>query len=264
MPLTTQYSTLQRVINAFPLTGAGTFELAGAGSLTVVTTVVESSTVAEHRFRGAVVPPLEDFDAVQRHLQRAMDEVARAVNPVRSIADGGTGLQEVTTGALVTGSDATSMETVAIGPTHSVLVSSGGMPAWSSAPPKWQRFTVASTDFATAATTNTKTIYALPARSVIHAAVIKHSVAFLGGAITAYTISVGISGTPTKYTPALNVFVAASNTGFAQSATGLNSVENMGASTNILATATSTTANLNAATQGAAEIWLLVAALPAS
>lgn len=108
----------------------------------------------------------------------------------------------------------------------------------------------------TAATTNSITLFTLAAAGTIHAVKIKHSTAFGGGAITAYTLSVGIAGTLAKYASAFDVFQAVSNT--AMQTTGVTGAENNGAGTAILLTATSTTANLNASTVGVVDIWALL------
>lgn len=112
------------------------------------------------------------------------------------------------------------------------------------------------TAFQTAATTLSITLFTLAAAGLIHAVKIKHSTAFGGGAITAYTLSVGIAGTVAKYATAFDVFQAVSNTAF-QTSSVLGS-ENNGAGTAILVTATSTTANLNASTSGIVDIWALL------
>jgi SNF family Na+-dependent transporter len=109
---------------------------------------------------------------------------------------------------------------------------------------------------AAAATTNAITLFTLPAAGVIHGVKIKHSTSFGGGGITAYTLSVGIVGTANKYASAFDVFQAVSNTAF--QLTNVVGSENHGAGTIIQVTATSTTANLNAATTGAVDIWALL------
>lgn len=115
---------------------------------------------------------------------------------------------------------------------------------------------ISHTAFQTAATTLSITLFVLQAAALIHAVKIKHSVAFGGGAITAYTLSVGIAGTLAKYASAFDVFQAVSNTAF-QTSSVLGS-ENNGATTNILITAVSTTANLNASTTGTVDVWALL------
>jgi hypothetical protein len=121
--------------------------------------------------------------------------------------------------------------------------------------PKWQKFVVNYLDLGKDDTTHYKDFFALPAGGIIQAVKIKHSTAFGGGAISAYTIAVGISGTPAKYSAAYNVFQAVSAT--RMQVTGTVGQESHTAAVAIRATATSTTANLDAATAGVAEIWIL-------
>lgn len=129
-------------------------------------------------------------------------------------------------------------------------------PEVNSSVPRWIKVTKSYTDFSTAATTNNIEVYSLPAGGIIHAVKIKHSTPFTGGAISAYTISVGITGTLNKYANAFNVFQAAGGTVF-QLSTTVGS-EDHGSATSIKAAAASTSANLNAATAGSVDIWLLV------
>ena len=129
----------------------------------------------------------------------------------------------------------------------------------------WVKVTKSYTDFATAALTNNVEIYSLPAKGVIHQVVMHHTAAFTGGLIATYTLSVGIAGTLTKYVAASNVFQAAGNTIIfpAASVMPLSATpENMGSATSIRAAAISTVGNLNAATAGSVDIYLLVSLLP--
>lgn len=139
-----------------------------------------------------------------------------------------------------------------------VSAASGTDPTQIGAVPVWVKVGVALSHvaFQTAGTTNSINLFLLPAGGVIHATKIKHSTAFAGTAITAYTISIGISGTVAKYGSAFDVFQAVSNTAFQVSA--VTGSENNGAGTQILATATSTGANLSASTAGVVDIWALL------
>lgn len=133
-PLGTQYQAAWRLVPTNALSGTGTMTLSGTGALSVITSTVQVSVDdSPHRFRSVQVPSLEDFGAVQRQMQRSLDEVSRAVNPVRTVLDGGTGLTEVSAGALVTGTDSSNMETVPIGSVGQVLTVVAGMPAWAAA-----------------------------------------------------------------------------------------------------------------------------------
>lgn len=124
--------------------------------------------------------------------------------------------------------------------------------------PQWVKVgsAIAHTAFQTAATTNSITLFTLVPAGVIQAVKIKHSTAFAGAAITAYTLSVGIGGTVAKYASAFDVFQAVSNTAFQLSA--VTGSENHGAATPITITATSTGANLSASTAGVVDVWALL------
>lgn len=130
-----------------------------------------------------------------------------------------------------------------------------GDTAFGAQAPQWYEYTKSYTDFSTAGTTNDVELLSLPAGGIIHDVQIKHSAAFTGGAITAYTVSVGIAGTLNKYLTAFNTFQAPGNTVFAFG--GVRNMENSGSTTSIRAAATSTGANLNAATAGSVTIRVL-------
>lgn len=121
-------------------------------------------------------------------------------------------------------------------------------------------FTKTYTDLAAASTTNNIQIYSLPAKGVIHAAYIKHSQQFTGGTLTTYHVSVGPAGNLTKYAPSFAVYLGVSDTNFQLSS--VVGSENFGSATSIRLQASSAGANLNAATQGSVDVWLLVSTLP--
>lgn len=124
--------------------------------------------------------------------------------------------------------------------------------------PKWIKVTKTFSDFSTAALTNTIDIYTLPIKGVMHSVQVNSSITFSGGTIAAYTVSVGIIGTLAKYAIAANVFTGAT----LPTINIIAGVESVSATTTIKATAISTVGNLNAATQGSVDIWLLVSILP--
>jgi hypothetical protein len=119
----------------------------------------------------------------------------------------------------------------------------------------WTKYTVTYLDLAAAATTNDVDLFTLPAGGVIHGVKIKHSTAFSGGAISAFTVSVGITGTLAKYASAFDVFQAVGNT--AQQISSTVGTENHGASTSIKIAATSTGANIDQATSGSVDVWAM-------
>ena len=128
-----------------------------------------------------------------------------------------------------------------------------------SAIPNWVRVTKSYSDFSTAGLTNDIEVYSLPAGYAIHACVIKQSVAFAGGAISDYDISVGIVGTLAKYCAAHDVDSAVTATNFTSATTF--GIESFTAATSIRGAATSVGANLNAATAGSVTFYLLVSKL---
>lgn len=137
--------------------------------------------------------------------------------------------------------------------------SSGSVsPAGLTSVPTWIKVGAAVTHTAlkTAAVTNSITLFSLIAGGIIGGVKIKHSVAFAGTLISAYTLSVGIAGALDKYATAFDVFQAVGNSTFQLSA-GLWS-ENNAAATTILLTAISTGANLSASTAGTVDIWALL------
>lgn len=131
-------------------------------------------------------------------------------------------------------------------------------PATIGSVPTWIKVgdAISYTTFQTAATTKSNTLFSLIAAGIIHEVKIKHSTAFAGAAISAVTISVGISGTNDKYASAFNVLQAVSSTAFELSdALG---TESHTAATNITVTAISTGANLSALSAGVVDIWALM------
>jgi len=153
------------------------------------------------------------------------------------------------------GGQSTSLETIEAQPIGIDPTSIGACPRWVKV-----GVAISHVAFQAAALTNSINLFVLPAGADIHEVKIKHSTAFAGGAIASYTISVGISGTLAKYAAAFDVFQAVSGTAFQLS--HLVGGENQGATTQILATATSTVGNLNASTQGTVDIWALLSKTP--
>lgn len=126
--------------------------------------------------------------------------------------------------------------------------------------PVWVKVTKTYSDFSAAALTNNISIYTLPAKGYIHDVKIVPTTAFSGGTIATYTLSVGIASSLAKYAVATNVFTG--NTTVNTIHTPLVSPESLSATTDIRAAATSTVGNLNAATTGVVNIYILVSLLP--
>lgn len=123
----------------------------------------------------------------------------------------------------------------------------------------WHKYTVTYTQLSAAALVNDIELFSLPAGALIHNVVIKPQTSFLGGLISAYTLSVGIATNLVKYAAAFNSFNAPDNT-VAQLST-VQGVENFSTATSIRVTAVSVTGLLSTATQGSADIWVLVSRL---
>jgi hypothetical protein len=80
--------------------------------------------------------------------------------------------------------------------------------------PFYRKITKTYTDLAQAAVTFDVELFLLPPGGIIHAIYLKHSAAFTGGIISAYTLSVGVGANLTKYMSAQSVFSAPSATNF--------------------------------------------------
>lgn len=121
----------------------------------------------------------------------------------------------------------------------------------------WIKITKAYTDFATAGLTNTITLTTLAVKSVVNAIVMNPSVAFTGGLISAYTISVGMS-TLVDLMPASSTFTTVGR----PYSSNLIQAGTVGSTQIVTATATAITGLLNTATAGSVDIWLLISFLP--
>lgn len=127
--------------------------------------------------------------------------------------------------------------------------------------PKWAKYTVAATAFTAAAAAEDIELFSLPARGVIEKVVLKHTTAFSGGSLSALTISVGITGTLTKYSATFDAFQATGDTVF--SFNNLPNTEDFGAATSIRAAAVATGDTLDNVGTGSIDIWVLTSVLPA-
>jgi hypothetical protein len=131
--------------------------------------------------------------------------------------------------------------------------------------PRWRKYTVDFEDLAAAATTNDIQLFELPAGGVIHRVVIKHGTAFAGGSISAYTVSVGKAGDLTAYAGAFDAFQTVGDTVFQHSGnegTSPDGLENFGSVTSVRVAAVSTDDDLDAATAGEVDVFVLWSALP--
>jgi len=109
-------------------------------------------------------------------------------------------------------------------------------------------------DFSAASLTNDIEIFSLPAGCRIESVTIDSTTGFTGGLISAYTISVGITGNLVKFAAALSVFASGT-----QQDSNNFSIESWTAVTSIRAAAISVGALLNAATAGSVSFYIGVA-----
>lgn len=124
----------------------------------------------------------------------------------------------------------------------------------------WTKYTVDYTQLASGFSNFDLTFASLPAKRMLLAVCIKHSTSFSGGALTAYTLQVGLSGNTNKYASAFDVLQAPGSS-IAQVSTG-GWCEDFASSTTVRVRATATGGATNAATQGTADIWLYTTDLP--
>lgn len=124
----------------------------------------------------------------------------------------------------------------------------------------WTQFTVDATDFTAAAAAEDVELFVLPARGVIHNVALKHTTAFSGGTSSALTLSVGITGTLTKYSAAFDVFQATGDAVF--SFNDLANLEDLAVTTSIRVEATATGDTLDNVGTGSCDIWVLTSELP--
>lgn len=133
-----------------------------------------------------------------------------------------------------------------------------GTVSYHSPPARWVKVTKTYADLSAAALTNDIEVFSLPAGWAVHTAFFKTSAAFTGGAIAAYTLSVGPTGSLLKYVAAFDALQAIGNTVAPVSVLTIPVVENWGAATSIRLSAISTVANLSAATAGSVDVYLHV------
>lgn len=128
---------------------------------------------------------------------------------------------------------------------------------------EYQKFTFAYSDFSAASTENDIEVLELPAQYVFKRAIIKHSQSFQdsgGGSISAFTVSLGITGALDKISLPFDVYQAAGNTVFKTVEYGMP--ENFGSATSIRINGKSTGANLDQADQGSLTVWVKTEKLP--
>jgi len=115
-------------------------------------------------------------------------------------------------------------------------------------------------DLAVAATTNDIEIYSMPAKGHVLDCWIDVTETFLGGAIASYTLSLGVAGALADLMFAGDSFTATTILkSYGAAKDDESYVKSNVATTSIRIAATSTVGNLNVATQGIADVYLIVA-----
>ena len=125
--------------------------------------------------------------------------------------------------------------------------------------PRCQTYSVSESDLTAAAATQDVTLFQLPARGVISGVTTKHSTPFVGGSLTGMTVSVGDSSGTTAYAAAFDIFQAASDTTFLDSALFKSTTF---AAREVLARFTATGDDVQNVTSGVVDITACVAVRP--
>ena len=125
-----------------------------------------------------------------------------------------------------------------------------------------RKVTLSHTQFQTAGLTNNITLLTLAPNEMVKSVTMRHSAAFVGGVISAYSLSVGIAGNLTKYMAVKDVFTAATDTLFYGALAAANAVESFGNAVALKISAISVGANLNASTAGSVDVWIETIQLP--
>lgn len=126
----------------------------------------------------------------------------------------------------------------------------------------WIKVTKGYADLTDTDTVNDIEVYSLPAKGMFHYGIVKTTQSFSGGTIASYNLALGITGSLTRYLSVYDAFASVSNTNFARSTTNIPDFQNFGSATSIRLQATSSGGNLNAATAGSVDIYLLISVLP--
>ena len=126
--------------------------------------------------------------------------------------------------------------------------------------PRWQKWTLDYTDFATAALTVQAALFTLQDRGVIHGVKCKHSTAFAGPSLKKATVSVGIAAEPAKYMAPHDVKQAVADDVYQlnMSADGeQHTGTGLGAGTGIVVQLNLIGTNGNSLTAGELDVWVL-------
>lgn len=125
--------------------------------------------------------------------------------------------------------------------------------------PSCKKYTKTFSDLTTASTTEDEVMFNLPARGKLTGVTIKHTTAFTGGALSAFTVSVGDSSGDTFYTATFDIFIAPTDLLFLD--TPMHSSSTF-AARDVFAHFISTGANVDAATAGSVDLIACWVVLP--
>lgn len=117
-----------------------------------------------------------------------------------------------------------------------------------------KKYTKTYSDFSTAATTNDLELLSLAAKRGPTLIALKHSTAFSGGAVSALTLDVGVTGDLDRYIALFDAFSATSSTN-AVLWSGFD-IPDFSSTVSLRIRATSTGANLSALTAGSVDVWI--------
>lgn len=126
--------------------------------------------------------------------------------------------------------------------------------------PAWKKYTVGHADFQTAGLTSTIELFEASALTILHGVLAKHTTAFAGTSITAYSVEVGLTGELDRFMAAFDVLQAVGDA--VKSENGLFEIPSFASTTSIKITATSVGANLDQSTAGSLDIYVLRSFLP--
>lgn len=127
----------------------------------------------------------------------------------------------------------------------------------------WQKFTKTYADFSAAATTNDIEITELPEGTFVHATRVMNTVQFAGGSLSSYTLQFGYSGQEAVYSDGtLELFGADQD--YCNDTSNLTQSQKFvsGGSRSVRAYVESAGDDLDAATAGSVDFWLLTSQLP--
>lgn len=123
------------------------------------------------------------------------------------------------------------------------------------------KFTLSHAAFQTAALTNNVALLTLPIKGLVEGMLIKTTTAFAGTGITDYKLTVGITGTESKYLPAYDADSAVTGTNYDLTNT-LTGGADLNATESIKVFATAVGANLSLSTAGSVDIYVKILTLP--